>query len=128
MFAYYFQLGLRSLRRSPALTALMVMAVGFGVAASMTTYSVFRAVSGNPIPDKSAQLFTPQVDSWGPQQNEKGEPADALNYIDAIALMRAPRSPIRIALWPGRETYTVASIRTEPSARSWNDSVSTVAA
>ena len=34
MFAYYFQLGLRSLRRNPALTALMVMAIGFGVAAS----------------------------------------------------------------------------------------------
>jgi putative ABC transport system permease protein len=92
MFAYYFELGLRSLRRNPALTALMVMAIGFGVAASMITYSVFRAVSGNPIPEKSAQLFTPQIDSWGPQQNLKGEPADALNYIDAMALMRAHRA------------------------------------
>lgn len=89
MLAYYFQLGMRSLRRNPALTALMVMAIGFGVAASMITYSVFRAVSGNPIPDKSAQLYTPQVDGWGPQQNNKGEPADALSYIDAMALMRA---------------------------------------
>ena len=90
MFAYYFQLGLRSLRRNPALTALMVMAIGFGVAASMTTYAVFRAVSGNPIPDKSARLFTPQVDGWGPQRNLKGgEPAEALSYIDATALMRA---------------------------------------
>jgi putative ABC transport system permease protein len=89
MFAYYFQLGLRSLRRNPALTALMVMAIGFGVAASMVTYSVFRAVSGNPIPDKSSQLFTPQIDAWGPQQNIKGEPAAALSYADAMALMRA---------------------------------------
>jgi len=88
MFAYYFQLGLRSLRRNPALTALMVMAIGFGVAASMITWSVFRAVSGNPIPGKSARLFTPQVDGWGPQQNLKGEPAEALGYIDAMALMR----------------------------------------
>ncbi|MBD8899348.1 ABC transporter permease [Rhodanobacter sp. DHG33] len=90
MFAYYFQLGLRSLRRNPALTALMVMAIGFGVAASMTTYSVFRAVSGNPIPDKSAQLFVPKVDNWGPQQNLKdNEPPDALDYVDAMALLRA---------------------------------------
>ncbi len=89
MFAYYVQLGLRSLRRNPALTALMVMAIGFGVAASMITWSVFRAVSGNPIPDKSAQLFTPQIDNWGPQQNVKGEPADALSYVDATALLRA---------------------------------------
>ncbi|HJP97060.1 MAG TPA: ABC transporter permease, partial [Rhodanobacteraceae bacterium] len=50
MFAYYLDLALRSLKRNPALTALMILTVGFGVAASMTTWSVFRAVSGDPIP------------------------------------------------------------------------------
>ena len=99
MFGYYLELGLRSLRRNPALTALMVMAIGFGVAASMVTYSVFRAVSGNPIPDKSAQLFTPQIDSWGPQQNEKGEPPEALNYVDAMALMGAHQAKRQTLLY-----------------------------
>jgi putative ABC transport system permease protein len=99
MFGYYLELGLRSLKRNPALTALMVMAIGFGVAASMITYSVFRAVSGNPIPDKSTQLYTPQVDSWGPQQNEKGEPAEALNYVDAMALMRAHQAKRQTLLY-----------------------------
>ncbi|GLQ90426.1 ABC transporter permease [Dyella flagellata] len=89
MLAYYLQLGLRSLRRNPMLTALMVMAIGFGVSASMITYSVFRAVSGNPIPDKSSRLFVPQIDSWGPGRNEKGDPPGALNYVDAMALTRA---------------------------------------
>ena len=93
MFAYYLQLGLRSLKRNPMLTALMVMAIGFGVAASMITFSVFRAVSGNPIPQKSSQLFVPQIDSWGPEQNEKGDPPGALNYVDAMALMRAHQAP-----------------------------------
>ena len=100
MLDYYFQLGLRSLRRNPMLTALMVMAIGFGVAASMTTYSVFRAVSGNPIPDKSARLFIPLVDNWGPQQNLKGEPADGLDYVDAIALMRAHAAKRQTMLYP----------------------------
>ncbi len=100
MFGYYLQLGLRSLRRNPALTALMVLAIGFGVAASMTTYAVFRAVSGNPIPDKSSQLFTPQIDSWGPQQNDKGEPPEALDYVDAIALMRAHEAKRQTLLYP----------------------------
>jgi len=99
MFAYYFQLGLRSLRRNPALTALMVMAIGFGVAASMITWSVFRAVSGNPIPDKSAQLYIPQIDSWGPQQNIKGEPAAALSYTDAMALMHAHQATRQTLLY-----------------------------
>ncbi|WP_027485445.1 FtsX-like permease family protein [Rhodanobacter sp. OR87] len=108
MLAYYFQLGLLSLRRNPALTALMVMAIGFGVAASMITWSVFRAVSGNPIPGKSAQLFTPQVDGWGPQQNLDGEPAEALAYTDAIALMQAHQAkrqtllyPVQLSVMPG---------------------------
>ena len=100
MFAYYLQLGLRSLRRNPMLTALMVMAIGFGVAASMITYSVFRAVSGDPIPDKSSQLFVPQVDGWGPQQNEKGDPAGALSYIDAMALMRAHKTSRQTLIYP----------------------------
>src|SRR6476469_9779612 len=100
MFGYYFQLGARSLRRNPALTVLMVTAIGFGVAASMITYSVFRAVSGNPIPAKSAQLFTPQIDSWGPQQNLRGEPPEALGYADAMALMRAHEAKRQTLLYP----------------------------
>jgi putative ABC transport system permease protein len=110
MLGYYLDLALRSLKRNPALTALMVVAIGFGVAASMTTYSVFRAVSGNPIPDKSARLFTPQIDSWGPQQsfNGDGEPPQALDYTDAMALMRAHAAkrqtllyPVQVSLMPG---------------------------
>ena len=66
MFKYYLQLGFRSLRRNPVLTALMVMTIGFGVASSMTTYTVFRAMSGDPIPWKSGKLFFPQIDAWGP--------------------------------------------------------------
>jgi len=100
MFAYYFQLGLRSLRRNPALTALMVMAIGFGVAASMISWSVFRAVSGNPVPDKSARLFIPLVDAWGPRRNVQGEPADALGYIDAMALMRGRQAKRQTLLYP----------------------------
>ena len=40
MFAYYLQLGLRSLRRNPILTALMVVGIALGIAASMTTLTV----------------------------------------------------------------------------------------
>ena len=33
MFSYYFKLGVRSLRRNPVLTALMVLTLAIGVAA-----------------------------------------------------------------------------------------------
>lgn len=100
MFGYYLELALRSLKRSPGLTALMVLAIGFGVAASMTTWSVFRAVSGDPIPWKSAQLFVPQIDAWGPKnRNDDGEPSTAMGYIDAMALMRDHRARRQSAMY-----------------------------
>lgn len=101
MLQYYLQLGLRSLRRNPVLTALMVLAIGFGVASSMTTYTVFRATSGDPIPWKSDKLFFPQIDAWGPNPRRKGtEPADAMTYIDAVSLMRDHRAHLQSALYP----------------------------
>jgi putative ABC transport system permease protein len=100
MFKYYLQLGLRSLRRNPVLTALMVMAIGFGVASSMTTYTVLRAMSGDPIPWKSGKLFFPQIDAWGPNPRNGTEPADAMTYIDAVSLMRDHRAHLQSALYP----------------------------
>lgn len=100
MLGYYIDLAVRSLKRSPGLTLLMVLAIGFGVAASMTTYSVFRAVSGDPIPWKSSRLFVPQVDIWGPKgRSSDGDPADAFDYTDAVALMRGHRGKYQSAMY-----------------------------
>lgn len=106
MFGYYLDLALRSLKRNQALTALMIVTIGFGVAASMTTWSVFRAVSGDPIPQKSARLFVPQVDPWGPTarhvdptQAGSSGPPDALTYEDAMALMRDQRATLQSAMY-----------------------------
>ncbi len=104
MFRYYLDLALRSLKRSPGLTALMILTIGFGVAASMTTWSVFRAVSGDPIPWKSSKLYVPQIDMWGPGAQsadpdaDKGPP-DALDYNDAVALMHDHRATLQSAMY-----------------------------
>jgi putative ABC transport system permease protein len=49
----------------------MITAIGFGIGTSMTSLSVSRAMSGDPIPEKSQQLFMVQIDSWGP--DKRGE-------------------------------------------------------
>ncbi len=100
MFGYYLNLALRSFKRNKALTALMVLTVAFGVSASMTAWSVFRAVSGDPIPWKSSQLFVPQVDSWGPENggNDR-EPPQAMSYLDATALMRDHKAKLQSAIY-----------------------------
>ena len=102
MLGYYLEIAMRSLRRSLGLTALMVLAIGFGVGASMTAYAVFRAVSGDPIPWKSSRLFVPQLDIWGPESRKKGGPDDiteAFDYTDAMALMRAHRGKLQSAMY-----------------------------
>jgi putative ABC transport system permease protein len=92
MITYYFRLGLRSLRRNMILTTLMIVAIAVGIGACMTTLTVFRAMSGDPIPQKSTRLYVPQIDNWGPGKHNNGsvdglEPQ--LTYIDVMGLMNA---------------------------------------
>jgi putative ABC transport system permease protein len=102
MFGYYFVLALRSMRQNVALTALIIVAVGVGIGASMTTLSIFRAMSGDPIPQKSRQLFAPQIDNYGPAK-AASLPADhlprRLSYTDAMALMRAHAAERQAAMY-----------------------------
>ncbi|HEV2703906.1 MAG TPA: ABC transporter permease [Steroidobacteraceae bacterium] len=104
MLGYYFGLALRSLRRNVALTALMVTVVGFGIGASATVLTTLRAMAVDPIPDKSSQLFVPQIDAWGPPTGPAATTAvrklsDQLTYRDAMALMRAHRAEQQTAMY-----------------------------
>jgi putative ABC transport system permease protein len=104
MFGYYFQLALRSLRRNVVLTLLMIAAIGVGIGASMTTLTVFRAMAGDPIPEKSTQLFAVQIDNWGPQ-NRRVVGGDSerlqqqITYTDAIGFMNAHAAHRQTALY-----------------------------
>ncbi|HEV2682113.1 MAG TPA: FtsX-like permease family protein, partial [Rhodanobacter sp.] len=60
---------------------------------------VFRAVSGDPIPGKSAQLYTTLIDNRGPQYNDLGEPPEALSYTDATALIDAHKAKHQTLLY-----------------------------
>lgn len=87
MLRYYLALGFRSLRRNPVLTALMVLTLSIGVAASMTTLTLLHGMSGDPIPGKSGVLFVPRLDN-GPGDNPdaNGEPPEQISHRDAMAL------------------------------------------
>jgi putative ABC transport system permease protein len=94
MFAYYLGLALRSLKRNVVLTVLMIAAIGVGIGASMTTLTMFRAMSADPIPEKSTKLFTPQIDNWGPTKQlvvpgDNENLQSQISYIDAMNLMNA---------------------------------------
>lgn len=101
MFSYYFKLGVRSLRRNPALTALMVLTLAIGVAASVSTLTILHMMSSNPIPHKSDRLLVPLVDNgpvegWVPSD---GPNDDQLGYIDTANFLKSGQGVRRTAMY-----------------------------
>jgi putative ABC transport system permease protein len=112
MFQYYFLLGLRSLRRNPALTALMVLTLAIGVAASVSTLTILHVMSGDPIPHKSDRLFVPLIDNGSAENYKPGDEPDdrQLSYRDAMNLVNSKAGErrtmifgISLALEPARK-------------------------
>ncbi|HNV07857.1 MAG: ABC transporter permease [Dokdonella sp.] len=101
MFSYYLQLGLHSLKRNPVLTALMVIGIGLGIAASMTTLTVLHLMGSDPIPWKSDKLHYVQLDNWDVNQPyyDDGRPPDQVTYRDAVALMEAGKADKQSAMY-----------------------------
>jgi putative ABC transport system permease protein len=118
MFRYYFRLGIRSLRRNIVLTMLMIAAIAVGIGACMTALTVFRAMSGDPIPQKSSQLFAPQIDNWGPDNHNGGSPdrlEPQLSYIDVVSLMRAHAAKRQTGMYAARLTLRPADPGQKPT-------------
>jgi putative ABC transport system permease protein len=101
MFGYYFKLGLRSLRRNPALTALMVLTLAVGVAASVSTLTILHMMSGDPIPEKSDRLLVPRFDNGPLEGWAPGDPPDdvQMSYPDVANLLKSGQGERRTALF-----------------------------
>jgi putative ABC transport system permease protein len=100
MGQYYFRLALISFRRNPVLTGLMVLAIAFGVAMTMTAFTILFVMARDPIPQKSGQLFAVQIDNGGPRSRKAGddEPATQLTYRDAMALLASHAAIRQVAM------------------------------
>lgn len=93
MLPYYLDLARRSLKRNFALTVLMIVAIAFGVGASMTTLTVLRVLSADPMPGKSQELFYVQLDPREAKSFVPGQqPPDQMTRADSEALLRAGRA------------------------------------
>ncbi len=92
MLTYYLQLALRAFRSHRGLTALMLLSIAMGVAACMTTLTLFHVMSGDPIPHKSGRLFNVQLDAESKRGWKPGdEPPLQLTRFDAETLLRDAR-------------------------------------
>ncbi len=92
MFGYYLDLALRSLKRNKLLTTLMVLALALGIGACITTLTVLKLLSGDPMPQKSSRLFYPQIDPMPLAGNGETKPQDTLSYVDAMNLLHAHKA------------------------------------
>lgn len=100
MVLYDLAAAIRSLRRYPALSGLMIGALAVGIAASMVTMTLYHGRAGHPIWWKEDRLFAVTLD------NRSADPQDVLNrrhpeyppfqltYKDARALYES-RIPVR---------------------------------
>ncbi len=106
MFGYYLKLALRSLRRNPVLTALMVLSIAVGIGAAMTTLTLYVVLSGDPIPHKSGQLFYPQIEprSLGEKGVPDQEPLEQMTRYDAEELLRQARGDRQALMSAGSVT------------------------
>jgi putative ABC transport system permease protein len=104
MFGYYVHTALRSLWRTPILTGLMVLAIGLGIGASMTMITVLHVMTSDPLPGRSAVLFTPHIDPLPLDHKHHGDgpdPTDNLTWPDAMALLSAHRAKLQAAMAGG---------------------------
>jgi len=88
MFRYYLKLSWLSIKRTPILTALMVIAIGLGISVSITVLTVDYLMSQDPIPGKSHKLFHVQLDSYnkGNTENSADGLPPQLTYPDSMNL------------------------------------------
>lgn len=92
MWMHYLELAWRATRSHKALSLLIVLAIGMGIGASMTTLTVFRVLSGDPLPTRSERLFYVQLDAeTRVQPRPSGEPVSQMTRFDAEALLREKR-------------------------------------
>ena len=105
MITHYMDLALRSMRRNKVLTALMVIAIGLGIGASMTMLTVLHVMTRDPLPGRSAHLYRPYLNplplDFHDQPGTVGGPTTALTWPDAKALLEAHKGVRQAAMARG---------------------------
>jgi putative ABC transport system permease protein len=102
MIAYHLRLTMKSLRRTPVVAALMIGAIALGVGICVTTLTVYRLMSGNPIAHRNDVLYSVTLDAWDPNQpwDEKHPelPPPEVTYRDAMAMLASDIPTRQVAM------------------------------
>jgi putative ABC transport system permease protein len=93
MLAYNVKIALKSLRRNPILTGLLIGAIALGICVSTTFIALRHVFEKDPIPGRSQMLFNVRLDNWDPQRAWNAEDPKSLptqiTYRDMRELMKS---------------------------------------
>jgi len=82
MLRYNLKLALQSFKRAPSLYFLVLLTLSVGVGLLSANLALVNAMAGDPIPEKSDQLFHVSLNTW-PTDRPPAEPLHILRYRDA---------------------------------------------
>jgi putative ABC transport system permease protein len=118
MSAYYLRLALKSFRRTPGLTALMLGAVALGIAVCIMTMTVYHAMSGNPIWWKNDRLYAVTMDNWDPTRPADLQhpelPPPQLTYKDSMYLLGSNIPERKVVMYTRQSVLTGAPEQRKP--------------
>lgn len=91
MLAYQIKIAVKSMRRNPALSTLLVLGIALGIAISTAFVTTYYLMAKDPIPHKSDKLFHVQMDAWNPDRpwddDDPNEPPDQVTFRDMEGAM-----------------------------------------
>ena len=100
MFSYYVTLGIRSLLNQRGITTWMILLIALGVAGTVSTFSLLRALSSNAFAAKAHRLFVPQIDNHGPDYVKAYGIDPVLTLRDVEALRAHDNAHLQAAIFP----------------------------
>jgi putative ABC transport system permease protein len=93
MLLYNIKIAIKSLRRNPILTLLLIGAIALGICVSTTFIALRHIFEKDPLPGKSETLFYVRLDNWDPQRAYVAEDPNSLptqvTYRDARAILKS---------------------------------------
>lgn len=87
MLSYYLKLSWLSLRKTPIISLLMVLAIAIGIGVAITTLTVFYMMSANPMSHKADRIYTIQFQTKGVTNSDTVP--EQVTYQDAMAMYRS---------------------------------------
>jgi putative ABC transport system permease protein len=93
MLFYNVRIALKSLRRNPALTAVVIGAIALGICVSTTFVAMRHLLEKDPVPGKSHRIHYVRMDNWDPARPWSADDPESLpsqiTYRDMRELMKS---------------------------------------